>query len=210
MSQSLFKLLFIVALSTLIACGDKTKKDPDEGSEGISVLNGKWVSECVANPTPYAGPQGAVITAAVSNNRITTTYDVSETCGKPKLFTLYAISTFKHQDMNNRNGEEPGTYFMDETFNSFELEPTTDLADRWNLHEYCGIKDWKANKRKNVTDKTCDGQNLYSHGTRFNKIKIETANKPYILRLGRYSQALDGSTPSKRPTAFSNDVLVRQ
>lgn len=111
-----------------------------------------------------------------------------------------------------------GSGTIDWTMGTYDVTPLSSAqATSYNNSNFCGYSDWQANVIKSVLAQTCGSELMPSVGdVNYDIYKIEQTSFPPFgiqagdLEFGLTDSTYDGSTPAKRPTVYSGNLIYRQ
>jgi hypothetical protein len=179
--------LFIIALLVSVS------------SFGLS-LEGTWNGECVEDPDGYMQDN---ISFKGNGYEILSYHHADEACDTANV-KIESKGSFVIPE-----GENGRVTNIDFTSQSTFITPLTKgMAFSMNLISLCGLKNWKANQKNEVSGKTCQedvvpkvGETIYN---------IHSVENDGTLYTGKRTSEKNGKTPETRPTELDTDMPFKK
>lgn len=155
-----------------------------------SELDGTWTADCSAYENGYLKD-----VIAVTGDRLEMKSDYFEKadCKTPSL-RIEGGGTYTTSDFQNIDVVLGATY----------ITPLSQfMALSLSMISMCGESNWKANQRKDVSGKECDGMNVPTPGSlHYNIFEVQGETTLYM---GRITEEMNGESSEARPTELYLD-----
>ncbi len=157
-------------------------------------LQGNWKGKC---ETVSQGYLQAQLSFSDNHYQILTFHSASSKCDDRNI-KIETSGTFAEADWDFSEGT-PVNYLSGATF----VTPLSGgIAFTMNIAGLCGITNWKANQKKEVSGKVCDGKNIPKVGqTRYDLYGIDEST----LFIGKMTKENDGQSEATRPLELDTD-----
>jgi hypothetical protein len=198
-------LMGALAVASLVACGsvEKEKKKRSGAIDSLE-LTGRWDTSCVEKGFFTTSYQREQYEFSPLNNFEKQVIQHNDKRCKDEVFRISLAGSYETAGNAENETDAKNINFTIKTVEATAF--TNEMADALNAKEYCGIKDWVADKPQRVEGQDCEGDSFKRGDVILDIYKIEGDE----LLLGRALVLLDSLGIQQRPSDLNDDRVYKK